>query len=124
MFESLSFKAMESSLSALWLKQNVIIHNIANLETPGFKAKQVSFNGLLEEAEGKQAGGRQGQGRYAFKATISTSTNTEVRPDGNNVDFDKENTELMNTYFQTLALYQKIGGQITNARYVIKQAFK
>lgn len=122
MFDSLSFKAMESSLSALWLKQNVIIHNIANLETSGFKAKEVSFHGLLEETQGKQGGG--GRGQYAFKATISTSTDTAVRPDGNNVDFDKENTELMNTYFQTLALYQKIGGQITNTRYVIKQAFK
>lgn len=118
MFDSLSFKAMESSLDALWIKQNLIAHNLANLETPGYKAKTVRFENVLQEAQQKNAG------RYQFKAVVSTDENTQVRPDGNNVDFDKENTELMNTYLQTVALYQKIDGVISDTRYVIKQAFK
>ena len=119
MFKSLSFKAMESSLDALWIKQNLIAHNLANLETPGYKAKTVSFQGMLQQAQAQQ-----NAGKYRFQAVVSTDESTQVRPDGNNVDFDKENTELVNTYLQTLALYQKIGGEITDTRYVIKQAFK
>lgn len=119
MFNSLSFRAMEKSLDALWIKQNTIVHNIANVETPGFKAKEVTFQDILEGVR-MDEGGR----RYDFKATIKTDENTVMRPDGNNVDIDKENIELMNTYFQTVALYQKVSGQISDMRYVIGQAFK
>lgn len=119
MFNSLSFRAMEKSLDALYMKQNAIVHNLANVETPGFKAKEVSFQDILEGVR-TQDGGR----RYDFKATISTDETTVMRPDGNNVDVDKENIELMNTYFQTVALYQKVSGQISDMRYVIGNAFK
>lgn len=123
MFDNLSFKVMESSLRALWLKQNVTVHNLANMETPGYKAKSVSFQGTLAKARAEQQRGRDA-GTYRFQAVVSTDDATSILPDGNNVDVDRENAELMNTYIQTLALYQKIGGQISDARYVIKQAFK
>ncbi len=120
MFNDLSFRAMQSSLDAMWMKQNIIVHNLANYETPGFKAKQLSFQDTLEDAQ-KGLGDRT---KYAFQATVTTDEAAVVRPDGNNVDLDKENIELMNTYYQTLALYQKISGQISDMRYVIGQAFK
>ena len=121
MFNTLSFRAMESSLDALWMKQNVIAHNLANYETAGYKAKNVSFQNVLESAASAERGTRR---RYDFKATVTAQTGTSERPDGNNVDFDRENIELMNTYYQTLALYQKVSGQISDMRYVIGQSFK
>lgn len=124
MFNNLSFKAMESSLNALWMKQNTIVHNLANYETPGFKAKSVSFQDVLKDARQEDRVGKDGGTKYRFQAVVTTADSTTVRPDGNNVDVDKENIELMDTYFQTLALYQKINGQISDMRYVIGQAFK
>lgn len=119
LFDNLEFHAMQSSLDALWLKQKAISTNIANYETPGYKAKQVRFEDALEKARGGQD-----TGPYSFKAVVTEDENTEVRPDGNNVDLDKESLELYNVYLQSAALYQKIGGQITNFRNVLSTAFK
>ena len=47
-------KALSSGMDALWQKQQVISHNIANVETPGYKAKHcllyTSINNKAYEA--------------------------------------------------------------------------
>ena len=43
LFEDAAFRALQSGLDAMWLKQQVASHNIANVETPDFKAKKVEF---------------------------------------------------------------------------------
>lgn len=118
LFDSLKYRTMESSLQAMALKQNLISQNIANYETPDYKAKKVSFQDLLEDAR------RDGEteGKYHFMATVYQDDTTMVRPDGNNVDLEKENMDLLQTYYQTVALYQKIGGEFSNMRYVLTQA--
>ena len=37
-YDSLAFQAMRSSLNGLAIEQNIILHNLANYETPGYKA--------------------------------------------------------------------------------------
>lgn len=118
MFTSKEFRAMESSLDALWLKQKVISQNIANYETPGYKAKAVSFDDVLKNVKGNK------DGSYKFRALVSTDTQTEARPDGNNVNMDKESLELYQTYLQSAYLSQKISGQFANMRYVLSQMSK
>ncbi|MEM1485307.1 flagellar basal body rod protein FlgB [Oscillospiraceae bacterium PP1C4] len=118
MFKSLEFQAMQSSLDALWMKQKTISQNIANYETPGYKAKSLHFEDVLKDA--RQDGGSQ----YDFKATVTTQDNTSMRPDGNNVDIEKESLELYQTYLQSAYLNQKISGQFNNIRYVLNQTVK
>ena len=43
MFDSVTFVAMNSALDGLAMRQRVIADNIANLQTPGFRAGRVSF---------------------------------------------------------------------------------
>ena len=50
LFEDAAFRALQSGLDAMWLKQQVASHNIANVETPDFKAKKVEFKQVLREA--------------------------------------------------------------------------
>lgn len=119
LFDGLEFKAMQSSLDALWLKQKVISNNLANIETPGFKASKVSFEDVLENARNEK-----GAERYSFQAQITQDETTSARPDGNNVSVDKEQLELYQTYLQSVYLYEKIGGQMTDMQYVLGQAFK
>lgn len=119
LFNNLDFKAMQSSLDALWLKQKVISNNLANIETPGFKASNVSFEDALENARKSN-----GTNQYQFQAKITKDETTSARPDGNNVSVDKEQLELYNTYLQTTYLYQKVSDQITDMQYVLGQAFK
>ncbi len=50
LFGSRTVDLLKRSLDAYSLRQRVIAENIANAETPDYKAKQVEFEKLLEEA--------------------------------------------------------------------------
>jgi len=112
-------KAMEKGLDMLWLKQQVISNNIANSETPGYKARSVSFYDLLQGADQR----RNTSNNYGFK-TVVTQDPSSIRPDGNNVDMEKESLELWRTYAQYSYLTSKISSQFKDIRYVINQALK
>lgn len=118
LFDTRALGLMRSSLQGLSVQQEVILHNLSNLDTPGYKARYVSFEDVLRGTEAGESG------RYDLKAHILTDTATEIRPDGNNVESDTESLKLYQNYLQQLYLYQKIGGQFTNLRYVLNQAAK
>ncbi len=113
-FDSAQFSLMRSSLNGLNMQQQAILQNLANLDTPGYNAKYVSFENVLKDSEGK----------YDLKAYIVTDDTTSIRPDGNNVDSDTESLKLYQNYVQQLYLYQKISGQFSNLRYVMNQSAK
>lgn len=114
MFDSRSFRIMEQSVDALWLKQKVISQNIANYETPGYKTKTLSFHEVLEsEAENNKG--------KIIDVNVYTDDATSARPDGNNVDLANENLELYKTYLQSSYLYDKINGKFTSIRNVMSQ---
>ena len=114
LFNSKPLGMMRSSLQGLALQQEVILHNLSNLDTPGYKARYVSFEDTLR-----------GMGdRYDLKAHVITDEATSIRPDGNNVDADTESMKLYQNYVQQLALYLKISGQFTYLRFVLNQGPK
>lgn len=88
MFDSVTFVAMNSALDALSLRQRVIADNIANLQTPGFRAGRVSFEASLADAV------REGTG-----ATLPTVARSREpgRADGNNVNLDTETLAAIDT---------------------------
>ena len=81
MFDSVSFVAMNSALDGLSMRQRVIADNVANLQTPGYQAKRVSFEAALADAV------RTGSG--AARASVARSLEP-TREDGNNVNLDTE----------------------------------
>ena len=44
LFEDAAFRALQSGLDAMWLKQQVASHNIANVETPDLRRKKWSLS--------------------------------------------------------------------------------
>ena len=116
---NISGQAMEKSLDAIWLKTKVISNNIANYETPGFKSQEVSFEEVFRNANNAR-----GKEIVGFKTKVSQNSDTTLRPDGNNVNMEKEQMELWRAYAQYSYLVDKINGQYNNLRYVIKQAVK
>lgn len=114
LFDSKSFGLMRSGLEGLSVQQQVILHNLANVDTPGYKAKYVSFEDTLKHSKD----------RYDLKAYVYTDENTSIRADGNNVEADTESLKLYQNYVQQLYLYQKISGQFTNLRYALNQFTK
>jgi len=81
--------ALQSALSGLSARQRAISDNIANLETPGYLAKQVDFEGSLSQAI---ADGDPTQMQIS-QSTSTAATNLQ----GNNVNLDSENVSLVDT---------------------------
>ena len=119
-FQDNNFKVLKSSLDALWIKQKVISNNIANYETPGFKASRVSFNDVLksqmENGVLKQAN--------VLEVEITKDESVSNRLDGNNVDIEKEQLEMWDTYAQYTYLSQNITKGLKNMSYVINNTGK
>ncbi|MBP0978533.1 MAG: flagellar basal body rod protein FlgB [Oscillospiraceae bacterium] len=118
--DSFQFKAMESGIKAMSIKQQVHTQNIANLDTPDYKVKTFSFGNTLEN-QMKQNTEKDSM-EYDFEAKVETKDNVEVLVDGNNVDIENENLELYSAYIQQAATIQKMNAVISDYRYVLQNA--
>ncbi|WP_027400137.1 flagellar basal body rod protein FlgB [Anaerovorax odorimutans] len=115
----------QKSLDFLWQKQRVISENVANGDTPGYKAKYVTFEDELRSNLSKF-----GNGQFAkssdiakeiqnSKMMIHQSDDESIRMDGNNVNVDVENVELARTQLQYQYMANQISDQFTRLRMVI-----
>ena len=111
--DSIAFKAMESGINQMKIKQEVHTHNISNIDTPYYNYKTVSFENTLKDAVDK------GKKEYSFKTNLSEIYETDVRIDGNNVDADKEGLELYSAYIQQSAIVSQYNSAVSRLRYVL-----
>ena len=118
--DSFQFKAMESGIKAMSIKQQVHTQNIANLDTPDYKVKTFSFGNTLENQMKQNT--KKDSMEYDFEAKVETKDNVEVLVDGNNVDLEYENLELYSAYIQQAATIQKMNSVISDYRYVLQNA--
>lgn len=121
---------LNAGMDAAWTRNEVIANNIANVDTPGFNRSSVEFeeyyksalNGetefTLKRTRAKHID--DGNGGDTPNARIITDTSTTMRMDGNNVDIEKEMSDLAvnSIYYQTLAT--KVAGEISQLRTAIK----
>ena len=86
-------------------RQRVISNNIANVNTPEYRARDISFGASLQEI----LNGKQGKGDAKVRGTIYEVPGLKVREDGNNVDIDQQlgqldkNIMMFKTYTEILA---------------------
>ncbi len=93
MLESVTTVALTSALDGLSARQRAIADNIANVNTPHYKAKVVSFEDRLRASVAAQ------DGRAEYTTTESLDP---TRLDGNNVNIDQQT--LLNV--QAVLAYQ------------------
>ncbi len=91
--------------AARFAEQNhrTISQNLANVNTPGYKAKELSFEELLN-ANDRNAN----EVEFAQKEVEGL----EVRADGNNVDLDREMANLKKNSMAYQTLVQVMGSKI------------
>lgn len=102
---------LQKGLDAAWLKNKVIANNIANVDTPGFKASDVSFESAFKAALGQSFAVKKTRAKHIsftgsdLQAVVTKDSGSAYRMDGNNVNIDAQNAELAkNTiYYNTLA---------------------
>lgn len=98
-------------IHATGLRHRVLAGNLANVETPGYQAQEVSFDVALDAARG---------GAAAVGARVEPEEGLPVRQDGNTVDLDRQMAKLVqNTGWHNAML------QILNSRLgVMRQAMR
>ena len=91
---------IDRGADACWTRNEVISNNIANVDTPNYKRKEVAFEAYLEEAL-VGTGSLDSKIRQIntdiseLKCSVYTdNTNLSYRSDGNNVDIATENVYL------------------------------
>jgi flagellar basal-body rod protein FlgB len=101
---------LHTALAGLSLRQDVIADNVANIDTPNFRARSVDFEDSLRTAVAR--GGVPESG----VAVTSTPTLTPVGPNGNNVDLRKETMAAMQTVFQYQTVTRAVSDRLALVR--------
>lgn len=123
-----TISTLSKALDGLQLRQQAISNNIANVDTPEYKRKDVNFESQLKAILNKNDMKLNATNNQHFSTTanldefapkIATQRDTSIRNDENNVDIDYEMTALAKNqlrYQATTKLlsqkFRKIGGTI------------
>lgn len=108
-------QVLASALDGVTTRQQVIADNIANVDTPGFRATSVDFETQLKAAIGD---GAFDAGSSVDIGVTATPTDTPVGANGNNVDLRKETMAAIQSQFQ----YQMLTRAVTDKFNVVKSA--
>lgn len=113
----------QKSLDYLWRKQELTMENIANVDTPNYKKKYISFE---ENFRNKLKAASKVKDNKTMRWAIESANPLQyertdsARVDENNVNMDVENTELARTTLHYQYLLQSVNNDITRYRSVIK----
>ena len=117
---------LDRAADAAWQRNEAISNNIANVDTPGYKRRDVAFESVLQQALGNN--------RYESMddkvANVNLSrlrgrayvdyANYSYRLDGNNVDIENENVMLAENQLKYQGLISSINQEFTNLKTVMK----
>ncbi len=112
---------LQAAMSGLAARQRAIANNIANADTPNFKASEVRFEDALKTAISRgQANSTIDQSSLNRSVSRSSLLDaTSSRADGNNVDIDREMEMLGEANLNYSALTQVMTSRIATLRNVI-----
>ena len=115
-----SIDVLGKSLDGYLLRHDVISDNIANAETPGFKARRVDFETALQRAvESEQSG--TANNLDSVRPTIYEDPYSEEGQDLNTVDMDREMAAMNKNDVKYSASSQAISRKFALLRYAISE---
>jgi flagellar basal-body rod protein FlgB len=128
-----TLRALSFALDGLSLRQKATAQNIANVDTPNYKAQHVSFEAQLQQAlqNDNETGlpvkmthsGHIDLHGATFKSEFITldHQDNQLRNDGNNVDIDQEMTNLPETSLRYQSLTQLAGMKLSLLKAIIRE---
>ncbi|HET6466272.1 MAG TPA: flagellar basal body rod protein FlgB [Nitrospiria bacterium] len=128
-----TFQLLEKALDLRSERHRVIVSNIANQDTPGYKATQIDFKEALTNSSGGSASvalattnpSHLPSGGFAPTAAepvpVSPSDNGGARLDGNTVNAEQEMAKLADNSLMYQATVQFISGQFTKLLTAIRE---
>ena len=122
-----TISTLEKALDYSSLKQKVISQNIANADTPNYKAKDAGFKEAFQSAlEGSMEANKSDFRHYDFKNGLSsaqgvvTKRNASYNHNGNSVDVDKEMAELATNQIYYNAVIERVSGKFSSLQNVLR----
>lgn len=114
---------LNKAAQASWKRNEVISNNIANVDTPGYKRKDVEFEPYLQEAlsgDGSLDSKVANADLNSLNATVYTDhSNLSYRLDGNNVDIDTESSMLAENQVRYGALLESMTQEFNRIKSVL-----
>jgi flagellar basal-body rod protein FlgB len=122
---------MHRGMDAAWMRQEVISHNIANVDTPGYKQQTVEFESMLRAAmsSGDQLQGtRTNEKHFHIGAPTDPTTvapvtvgnvHFNIRMDENNVDIDHEMHSMAANYIRYSTMQAQVTSEFNRMKTVI-----
>ncbi|MGQ9474357.1 MAG: flagellar basal body rod protein FlgB [Candidatus Caldatribacteriaceae bacterium] len=129
--EDRTLRILEKGLDLSMIRQRLLVENVANVETPGYKRKDLDFESILQKQY--QEGENQ---KLELKTTdlshlkgitertplaLTKEEEFSVRQDGSGVDMEKEMTTVLENalYYQTLS--RMVSGKLNNLSVAIRE---
>ena len=103
------YSLLKMGLDASVLRGETISQNIANVNTPGYKSKYVTFEETLKE-----------NSKVEPKISDEESKGSAIRSDGNNVDLEVEKINQASNSLQYNALITLMNAKLSMTKSVIK----
>lgn len=112
-------------MESLWSRQTAILDNIANVETPGYKSKYVTFeeelrSRLLSASSGSEKAAAFRQAISGVRGVVREATGESARMDGNGVNVTEEALELSRTAYQQQYVMSAISSELAILRSAIR----
>jgi flagellar basal-body rod protein FlgB len=96
------------------MRQTLVVTNIANVDTPGYHTRDVDFRGELQRV-------MNGESDEAASPFVVPVRGLLARPDGNNVNVDRESMLLAETQLQFKAATAILKAELAEINLAIKE---
>lgn len=129
LFSNPSQQLIEQSLNAASLRQKTTSQNIANVDTPNYKAQKTIFKHQLDKAiEGQRLNAYRTDDRHlefgnrqtSAPASVINRNNTMFNHNGNNVDIEHEMSEMAKNQIYYNAMIERVNGRFNSLNTVIR----
>ena len=121
-----TINSLDRALDFSAVKHKTIAQNIANVDTPNYKARDVNFQQYLTEAKSMSITAyRTDKKHYDFSVSAGQSkvfdySSFQYNSNGNGVDMDKEQANLATNQLYYNALIDRMSGKLNTLQNVIK----
>lgn len=104
---------LQGYLSLTTQRQQMVVQNMANVDTPGYHTKDLDFQKAMQEV--------MDQGTSTMEPAALQVEGLPERPDGNNVNIDRESLMLSQTQLQYQMGVQLVKSQFHTLLTAIKE---
>ncbi len=115
------FPGIESLLTWTSKRQQALGANVANMDTPGYRAKDFSFEEALTNLQVSTTSGEHIAPADDNAHARMFEVNSTVKENGNSVDLERELTEITKNALQYITLVQYLNQKIRTLRSSINE---